>query len=343
MKRFSRLCLIVGAVCLAAGAVLSAVGCAAGAIGDIRTSPAGTEETLDVPAEQLTQLNISLSSEDVLLQPSPDGDLHISYTPQEDRDYRCELTDSAQDGTQTYSFSSTLLSSGVQWPDLLKIQIWSNSSYPTVTIYLPEQVSVHVATTSGDVRAQNITAAALQLSTTSGDVFLSEFSVLNLDASATSGDVTLRDGTLDGNATLSTASGETELAGLEIGGALQCGSTSGDMELSAVTVASAVSGAVRCDTASGDISMETVSTLGGLSLNSTSGDISLEAATVCRDIYAESTSGDISIHLAGAPAHRADTSTHSGSVEVSGCDSSGPYVLSVSTTSGDIHLVDTNG
>jgi hypothetical protein len=76
-------------------------------------------------------------------------------------------------------------------------------------------------------------------------------------------------------------------------------------------------------------------------LTTVSGDVGLDPATVFGNITVQSTSGDIFLNLVGAPPHQVDEiSSLSGERFVYGCDDGGEYIISVTSTSGDIVVRD---
>lgn len=335
MKRFTKLCLILGVILLILGLALSASGYICGALRDIRAprSAPTSIETLDVSADDLSFLDMSLSFEDVNFYPSQDGDLHIEYPVLEDVTYEY-----GADG-RTYEFYSSNSVRSWHW-FRIELDFWHRGD-STVNVYLPKGVGLQLNTTSGDVTAQNLKAEVVSISSISGKIDLNSFSANSLTATTTSGEITVAGGTITAGAHCSSTSGDIELTNTEISTSLYCSTTSGEIDLGSVTVGSKEHDAVNLNSISGDLSLENVTIQGGLSLSTTSGEIDLEPATVYGDIDAESTSGDVSLNLVGAPAHRIDrTSSTSGSISVTGGDETGTYGISVSTTSGEIEIRD---
>ena len=339
MKRFTKICLILAAVFMVCGLGAAAAGYMGGAFRDIEKTShtaSGKKEVLDVPAKGLTQLNVDLSSEDVLLVPSTDGDLHIEYIPSPNREYEYGKDPAGEDA---YYFSSSS-EFGLGWRNLLQLHFsWDDDSVP-VTVYLPENFSVTLETASGDVEARGISASTLQISTTSGEIDLSPADAEGLYLSTVSGDMEVTGGTVAQDAAFSSTSGDMELSDFSVAGSFSCTSTSGEIDVTSVTVESESPDAAYLSAISGDITLESAVIRGGLSLSTTSGEISLEPATVFGDITAESTSGDVHLNLTGAPPHRSSISTTSGDTHVSGCNDSAEHVVSVSTTSGEIDIRD---
>lgn len=337
MKRFTKLCLILGVSFLLCGMAVAAAGYVGGAARDIKDqrvsnrTPAATE-TLDVPAEQLTTLNMSLTSEDVNFHPSRDGDLHIEYPVRKDVTYEY-----GADGV-TYEFYSSNSGHGWHW-FRLEFGFWNRED--TVNVYLPKNMSVQLSTTSGDILAQNLAAELLSFSAISGEIDLQTFTAQSLTAETTSGEITVNNGTTSAGAHFSSTSGTVELMNTNIASSLYCSTTSGEISLGSVTVESKETDAASLSSISGDIDLEDVNIHGGLGLSTTSGEIDLAPATVYGDIDAESTSGDVTLDLVDAPKHRINhTSSTSGGISVTGGDEQGDFGISVSTTSGEIEIRD---
>ena len=339
MKRFTKICLILAAVFMVCGLGAAAAGYIGGAFRDIEETShtvSGKKEVLDVPAKDLAELNMDLSSEDVLLVPSTDGALHIEYVPRPNREY--EYGKGPADGN-TYYFSSSS-EFGLGWRNLLQLHFsWGQDSIP-VTVYLPKTLSVTLETVSGDVEARGISASTLQITTTSGEIDLSPADAEGLYLSTVSGDMEVAGGTVTQDASFSSTSGDMELSDFSVAGSLSCTTTSGEIDVTSITVESEKPDAAYLSAISGDITLESAVIQGGLSLSTTSGEISLEPATVFGDITAESTSGDVHLNLTGAPPHRSSISTTSGDTHVSGCDDGAEHAVSVSTTSGEIDIRD---
>lgn len=342
MKRFTKLCLILGAVLFVLGLGVSAAGYASGAITDLRdtgnTAP-GNTEILDIPTNGLVMLDMDLVSEDVTFLPSSDGNLHIEYIPNQNYKYEYGLERSSTTQEDTYYFRSSGDVGSFQWSNLMQFR-WADNA-DRITVYLPEYLSVSVETTSGDISTQNITAGTLHAATASGEILLQSISVETLELSSSSGDVTAGQSAVSGNVSISTVSGETKAENLSTVGTLHIKSTSGEVELSSVSVDAAGDAAVELSAISGNLSLENVSIQGNARFFTTSGDIVLEPAAIYGNIYAESSSGNVSLELTDAPPHRMGTvASHSGSVSIQGGDERSTHTISVSTTSGDIDIWD---
>lgn len=190
-------------------------------------------------------------------------------------------------------------------------------SLVTLKVEAPEQAALDIEVVEADVEATCLqssvsavsvsgdlevdTRGALDLETTSGDI----------DAVGASGEVSTVSGdlqlTLGGSGTLSSTSGDIR-AELQVGGLVD--TVSGEVE---ITLADEAAEGLRVETTSGDVTVH-IGVCSGfdLELDTLSGDLSIEACGQCWRAYS-----DYSGSLAGG----------------------GPRIT-VSTTSGDVRIVD---
>ena len=80
MKRFTKVCLVLGILLLVSGAALGGVSYGLGVEKDIRSAmnpPAPEMEEITIPGAELGRLEIGLISDDVTVEASKDGDAHI--------------------------------------------------------------------------------------------------------------------------------------------------------------------------------------------------------------------------------------------------------------------------
>ena len=168
-----------------------------------------------------------------------------------------------------------------------------------------------------NVRATVPHASHAELNTASADMRLrGRFG--NLATKSASGDLVV-DGTVEGNATVKTVSGDAKLQ--EVVGTLQAQSVSGDLR------AQRVGGSLMAKSVSGDVRVESLRE-GEATLQSVSGDIHLGVAEGTNvDVDANSVSGDLS----------SDVPLGS---DASGVHAEGPtLVVRGKTVSGDFRLV----
>jgi hypothetical protein len=260
---------LAGALALV-GLGLSVAGLLGGALGDLRADTTASEGvTLDIPDPM--GLTVELGSQDLVLLPSPDDALHITYTPSRGWDYTYG-PEATVDGDRYYCFQANAVRS-------LKAQLGIQLMSPqatAVTMQVPEGLAVTVSAVSGDVDIpEGLQVQRLEISTTSGDLDLCAVQVAEAGTlSAVSGDVDLEDCTM---------------------GTLTCTTVSGDQDLDTVTV----QGDITLQSTSGDISLTLTAAPPhrAASITSQSGAVTVQgcdpAATAA--LYISTTSGDIAV------------------------------------------------
>jgi DUF4097 and DUF4098 domain-containing protein YvlB len=295
MKRSTRVYLILAAVLLVLGLVLGAVGYVLGAVDDIRagTNADAQQTAFSRSPDSLQEIQLELSSDDIIILPSKDDNLHISYPS--DGNYAYDTEADTVTGQNTLVF--------YQLPDqgafLSHFSFHFLQNTGTITIQLPEGYSGNItcSVTSGHISAEGVSLGKVQFSTSSGDVELTDCRVSgSLTCETTSGDVELENLQLHGATVLETVSGEIELEDCDLPDTLSLSSTSGEIDLDST----AVSGDLTADSISGDISLllsgspkhrfadistvsGDISTFGG----DPNGQSSISASTTSGDIYIE--------------------------------------------------------
>jgi DUF4097 and DUF4098 domain-containing protein YvlB len=316
MKRSTRIYLILTAVLLVLGIALAAVGCVLGAVDDIRagTNDDTQQASFSRSPDSIQGIQLELSSNDIIISPSKDSDLHIYYPSDGNYTYDTEA--------DTVTGQNTLVV--YQLPDdgsfLSHFSFNFSQKSGTITLELPEGYTGNItcSVTSGNISAKGVSLGQVQFSTSSGDVALTGC-------------------TFSGSTELNSISGEIKLSETQVSGALTCETTSGDLELENLQL----HGATVLETVSGELELEDCVLSDSLSLSSTSGDIQLKSTAVSGGLTAGSISGDISLLLSGSPKHRfEELSTISGDISTSGGDPNGNRSISASTTSGDIYIED---
>jgi len=161
---------------------------------------------------------------------------------------------------------------------------WNMNLTTKIELTLPDNTTLRIENTSGDLKIVDYTAENLNVRTTSGDMNLRNVkSICRLKS--TSGDLEARD--LIGSVSMVSTSGDQEYR--SINGNLDAEATSGDMELMKIM------GAVQLSATSGDIDIDGLT--GSLRVKTTSGEIDGDYITLNNDAYFKSTSGDIHITL----------------------------------------------
>lgn len=275
MKRSTRVCLLLAAVLLVLGIALAVVGCVLGAVDDILagTNDDAQQTSLPFSPENIQGIQLELTSDDIIILPSNDGNLHVSYPSR--GNYAYDMESDIKTGQNTLVL--------YQLPDegafLSHFSFSFVQKAGTVTVELPEGYagSITCSVTSGDISAEGVSLGQVQVSTSSGDAELTGC-------------------TITGSAELSSVSGEIELEDCVLSDTLDLSSTSGDIGLESTAVA----GNLTADSISGDISLlfsgspkhrfEALSTVsGGISTfgGDPNGQNSISASTTSGDIYIE--------------------------------------------------------
>jgi DUF4097 and DUF4098 domain-containing protein YvlB len=295
MKRSTRVYLILATVLLVLGLVLGAVGCVLGAVDDIR---AGANDDAQQTSffrspDSIQGIQLELSSNDIIILPSKDSDLHISYPS--DGNYAYDTETDTVTGQNTLVFYQ--LPQNGAFLSHFSFSFTKNTG--AITLELPEGYSgdITCSVTSGKISAEGISLGKVQLSTSSGDVELTDCRISGaLTCETTSGDVELENLQLHGATVLETVSGELALEDCTVSDSLSLSSTSGEIDLGST----AVLGDLTADSISGDISLllsgspkhrfadistvsGDISTFGG----DPNGDRSISASTTSGDIYIE--------------------------------------------------------
>ena len=340
MKKFTRICLILGLVLCLCGGAAAAAGAVSGAWREItaqsapvisRSGTGGSYRTLDYAADAFSMVELQLDSEDVSITASKDGGLHIRYLASDDAEYQTRTESGVSGGGDTLVFSrngklhGALFSFGFHYDD---------EAY-AVQVELPADLSLSIFTGSGDVTMTGVSADVLSIAASSGDIDLQNCRIGGYcTVGTTSGELELEDLTLSDEAHVESTSGDLELSHVVCEDTLAVTTTSGELDLEELTV----SGDTSIDTTSGDVSLSSCILSGAALLTTTSGDIS-GSAVLSGDVTIQTQSGDISLNLSGSPAHTLGLSqSQSGALDIQGTDPSGSRVLNVTTASGDVQI-----
>jgi hypothetical protein len=230
MKRSTRVYLILAAVLLVLGIVLVTVGCVLGAVGDIRdgNNDDAQQTSFSLAPESIQAIQLELASDDIIILPSNDNIMHVSYPSEGNYAHTTEA--------DTVTGQNTLVF--YQLPDegsfLSHFSFNFSRNVDTVTVELPEGYS-----------------GSITCSVTSGNISATGVSLGQVEISVSSGDVELTDCMISGSATLSSISGDLELEDCVLSDTLDLSSTSGDIDLEST----AVSGDLTAGSISGDISL----------------------------------------------------------------------------------------
>ena len=258
-------------------------------------------------------------SDDVHIEPSPDGACRVEYTDSSRSYHKI----SVENGRLSISLETK---GRGKWYE--NVGIHTDLEEHLLILYLPEGEyrELQVNTASADVYAgADFGFEKAEIRSASGDIDLGPVASGSLSVNTDSGDV--RVGGLDiGRLELGTASGSLELGKSKVRRELSVGTASGDIELSDISC-----GELEAATASGQIELRNVIASGEMDIESTSGDIRLDDCDAA-SLELESTSGFISGRLLSGKDFYADTK--SGNIRLPYGSRGGR--CSIETTSGDI-------
>lgn len=303
MRKGTKITLIIALCFLALGLVFYAV--AIGVTGRFNYNPIELDPTGAVTrTEVITESFRNIRVEDV--------ECNIRLLPAEDGNVSVVCTDTSMYKHQILVRNDTLIITaeecGTFWDHLF--QVSAGEQELTVFLPFPELDHLHLETVSGDVRISN------------------DFSVLSLYAGSVSGNVELTCPVLD-DLTVETVSGNIRL--LEIAPqSLTCSTTSGITILEHTDTSE-----LHIETVSGEVTLTDVTVSEFTDLSAVSGSIRLNNMD-CGDLIAETVSGSITGTVPTVKCF--ETETVSGSIYISEHHSDAP-LWSLSTTSGDIHIV----
>lgn len=288
MSKAKRNALVIAGVCIVLGVVLC---CAAyiSAGGDVRNFNAGTEadlvERTYTTAAPLTSLTLSDSNHRVIVKPSPDNQVHVSYF---ENDYQWYEIDE-QDGALRFVHH--------------RKQAWSLFMFnvqlttPQVEILLPADM-----------------APALRLETGNSTIALEGVATGGIYAKTSNGRVTLIDIDSTGDIELHTSNERMTLDRVRLSGSLTAHSSNGRVSLKSVQAAAAaletgngaiivdestVSGALQARTSNNSIDIDAVRAA-SLTLRSSNGAIDLSSVDAAGALEAVTNNGAIRLDYVSA-------------------------------------------
>lgn len=273
------------------------------------------QRTYTVPAEEVTSLRIDTKDHTVRILVEDTDQIQINYVERQNETYQLNVDDQG--------YLTVLQQTDRNW-----IQNWFpfpgwDSAAPDLVLTLPASLAggAEIHTTSGNLYMEALSLSGpLQVETTSGDVKLTRIHIDDTFAfSSTSGDLQVDQCEMGKNENhLKTTSGDMALIDCQIHGNLQSTTSSGEASFLHVSI----TGDLSIRSTSGDLQVEAVSAQ-NFSFNTSSGDIagvlwgdetmySVQGSTTSGDVYlptgnsqgvlslvAKTTSGDI--HLTMEP------------------------------------------
>lgn len=296
----------IGLALFIIGAIVFTVAFAAGGfnIKTLSTRPEKVLKTYD-PTGDITSVTIRTRSEDVLIEPSSDGLLHIKCYESEAEFYDITNDNGAlemiyRDERKWYQH---VIDIGVQHTQLV--------------VQLPEGFA-------GDASVKN----------NNGDIQLMSFSAASLQMEADNGKLVMRDVSLTGGLTARLSNGKLEIERTTAGGEVYCKANNGSARIEDSSFAG-----LDVDADNGSITLDKLSVAGAIDLESDNGSITLAEMGLGESCALHASNGKIRGSLPGRTVDytiesRADNGKNSLPEKLSG----GDKLLKVYANNGNIEL-----
>lgn len=272
---------------------------------------------------QVNRVSFHLVGEDVEVEPSTDGLVHVEINKADEPMFQLTLTDGclslkrvrqrqnaeAQDleNEELEGLGGIFAGIGRALRGVFRMD---RTSGDPVRLLLPDGISL------------------VTLQTTSGDIDLTGLTMGGLTVATTSGDVDVEDTTVTGAAHLTSTSGDVDVSGT-FGETLSLNATSGDIDFSGNALH------LSANNVSGDTDLQ--GRLGQVKANSVSGDIDIRSEMAMDGVQANTTSGDIEVVIPDGVIPCVTTNTTCGSVNVD-CptDPASSVLVRLNSVSGDL-------
>lgn len=272
---------------------------------------------------QVNRVSFHLVGEDVEVEPSTDGLVHVEINKADEPMLQLTLTDGC------LSLKRVRQRQNVEAQDMETEEleglggIFAGIGRALRGVFRTDR-------TSGDpvrlLLPDGISLVTLQ--TTSGDIDLTGLTLGGLTAATTSGDIDVEDTTVTGATHLTSTSGDVDVSGT-FGETLSLNATSGDIDFSGNALH------IAANNVSGDTDLQ--GRLAQVKVNSVSGDIDIRSEMAMEGVQANTTSGDIEVVVPEGVVPCVKTNTTCGSVNVD-CptDSASSVLVRLNSVSGDL-------
>lgn len=272
---------------------------------------------------QVNRVSFHLVGEDVEVEPSTDGLVHVEINKADEPMLQLTLANGclslkrvrhrqnveAQDleNEELEGLGGIFAGIGRALRGVFRIE---RTSGDPVRLLLPEGISL------------------VTLQTTSGDIDLTGLTMGGLTAATTSGDIDVENTTVTGAAHLTSTSGDVDVSGT-FGETLSLNATSGDIDFNGNALH------ISANNVSGDTDLQ--GRIGQVKANSVSGDIDIRSEMAMDGVQANTTSGDIEVVIPDDMLPCVTTNTTCGSVDVD-CptDPASSVLVRLNSVSGDL-------
>ena len=267
-------------------------------------------------------ISLNLSSADVIVKPSDDGKIHISYDNTEETYFELETNDKRIILTQKQKsyftfgfvfFSENTFTVEIAIPEEHKGNLEINGASSEISLTDTKFLGTFdINSVSGDINIKNCKAETISTGSTSGEITVSNVNTASIEASSISGDIKITEISEKTPVSLESTSGEVYAENVKTEN-LNAQSVSGDIELIKVNGKKA-------------------------DLSSTSGDVHLDYADF-QEIIFNSVSGGIKGMVCGSSDdYTVYTDSLSGSNSLSSHRGRGNRTLDLSSTSGSFNI-----
>lgn len=308
MKKSVRTTLIVAACVLGAGIIISGIAFAAMGFNFDAFGSGGQRVEVSPQMSEITEVYLETDVKTLSIVPSSDGKVHISYTDDpENPEYELK--------TEGGSLSFIHKNGGLNIRRLFNFDFLNGGS-GDITLQLPQDYE-----------------GSIEILGSTGDVELRSFDELStLSVAVSTGKITCEDVGADDMALIS-ATGDMFLKNISSLGNLRIEGTTG----SAVLENASADGELICRRSTGSISAENTSAQTA-ALTASTGDLRIERLDA-QAITLKTTTGSVSGTVSGSDSDYAVTSsTNTGENNLPKKWGSGDKTLSVTTSTGDIHI-----
>jgi len=264
-----------------------------------KTIPLGAEQVIakqNVAAKDIHRITIKAGEIDLLLQPSHDNDIHVSWIGDTEERKAGDLEIKPHDGVLDVTIKEK--EKNLKWYQHKKVnfaftyeyktkdgkRVSSAYNWPGLTVQIPKDLIIKSSSTTGKVRIEDVTLPELNVTGTSGEIHLDTVTAKKTNVETVSGDIKISESKLD-RISIGSVSGEQNVALLNSAPELSVATVSGDIQVhlpkdpDVVVKGSSMRGEVKLDGQNITKEMEEGKTLGKgtgkVEVDSLSGDLTV--------------------------------------------------------------------